>query len=163
MKNTDNDGQINLDEIKAKYEDSNTNSFFSNPNRIDPNITPKYSLFRVKGVISESFEPYMISYVNIEEKKLKGIIDDLKMNDRIEGKLLVSSLHLFNNIKQAMNRCLSFSRSKTFFDLSRKFKDVFNTSLNKQPAKTAITTNKISICNITSIYPYNCNFNFEMK
>ena len=50
----------------------------------------------------------------------------MKLNDRVEGKLFVSSLHLFNNIKQAMNRCLSFSKSKTFFDLTRKFKEVFN-------------------------------------
>jgi len=118
------DAQNNIEEIKAIYnvnENQNSNS----KNR-DPNTEPKYSLFRVKGVISESFEPYMISYVNIEEKKLKGIIDDLKLNDRVEGKLFVSSLHLFNSIKQAMNRCLSFSKSKTFFDLTRKFKEVFN-------------------------------------
>lgn len=110
-----------LDEIKSKY---NLNKPVDS-NHMDPNSKPLYTPFRVKGVISESFEPYMISYVNIEEKKLKGIIEELKHTDRIEGKLLVSSLHLFNNIKQAMNRCLTFSKSKTFYDLSRKFKDVF--------------------------------------
>ncbi len=111
-------------EIKAKYECRSENSSLA-LERPDPNSTPKYSLFRVKGLISESFDPYMISYVQIEEKKLKNIIDTLKINDRIEGKLYVSSLHLFNNIKQAMNRCLTFSKSKTFFDLSKVFKNVF--------------------------------------
>jgi hypothetical protein len=115
------DTDSQLDEIKSKYHINSQNPI----KRLDPNQKPMYTPFRVKGVISESFEPYMISYVNIEEKKLKGIIDELKHTDRIEGKLLVSSLHLFNNIKQAMNRCLTFSKSKTFFDLSRKFKDVF--------------------------------------
>jgi hypothetical protein len=108
-----------LEEIRARYED--------NSNRIhrhDPNDTPKYVPFRVKGIISESFEPYMISYVRIEEKKLKDKIDSLKFGDSIEGKLFVSSLYLFNNIKQAMNRCVTFSRSKTFYDLSLKFKDI---------------------------------------
>jgi hypothetical protein len=108
-----------LEEIKAKYED-NSNKVYRN----DPNDTPKYVPFRVKGIISESFEPYMISYVRIEEKKLKDKIDSLKFCDSIEGKLFVSSLYLFNNIKQAMNRCVTFSRSKTFYDLSVKFKDI---------------------------------------
>jgi len=118
------DAQNNIEEIKAMYSENDNN--ITNIKNTDPNQEPKYSLFRVKGIISECFEPYMISYVNIEEKKLKGTIDDLKLNDRIEGKLFVSSLHLFNNIKQAMNRCLSFSKSKTFFDLTKKFKDVFD-------------------------------------
>jgi predicted transcriptional regulator len=117
------DSQNNIEEIKLKYEGSAQSE--NKLTRSDPNTTPKYSPFRVKGVISESFEPYMVSYVAIEEKKLKNQIDELKNNDRIEGKLLVSSLHLFNNIKQAMNRCLTFSKSKTFYDLARKFKDVF--------------------------------------
>jgi hypothetical protein len=39
--------------------------------------------------------------------------------------LYVSSLYLFNNIKQAMTRCLTFSKSKTFFDLCIKFKEIF--------------------------------------
>ena len=114
-----------LDEIKAKYDLRSDNSSNLANDRIDPNNSPKYSLFRVKGLISESFDPYMISYVQIEEKKLKDIIDSLKLTDRIEGKLYVSSLHLFNNIKQAMNRCLTFSKSKTFFDLTKMFKDIF--------------------------------------
>lgn len=113
-----------IDEIKAKYDCRSENSS-SALERPDPNSTPNYSLFRVKGLISESFDPYMISYVQIEEKKLKDVIDSLKLNDRIEGKLYVSSLHLFNNIKQAMNRCLTFSKSKTFFDLAKVFKNVF--------------------------------------
>jgi hypothetical protein len=113
-----------IDEIKAKYDNRSENSNLTHE-RSDPNNTPKYSLFRVKGLISESFDPYMISYVQIEEKKLKDVIDSLLLNDRIEGKLYVSSLHLFNNIKQAMNRCLTFSKSKTFFDLSKIFKNVF--------------------------------------
>lgn len=114
-----------LEEIKAKYDIRSENSSNLANDRIDPNNSPKYSLFRVKGLISESFDPYMISYVQIEEKKLKDIIDSLKLTDRIEGKLYVSSLHLFNNIKQAMNRCLTFSKSKTFFDLTKMFKDIF--------------------------------------
>lgn len=111
-----------IDEIKAKYDNRENQNLY--PERIDPNENPKFSLFRVKGLISESFDPYMISYVQIEEKKLKDLIDSLKINDRIEGKLYVSSLHLFNNIKQAMNRCLSFSKSKTFFDLTKMFKEI---------------------------------------
>ncbi len=56
---------------------------------------------------------------------MKDTIDSLISKDRIEGKLFVSSLHLFNNIKQAMNRCLTFSKSKTFFDLAKMFKNIF--------------------------------------
>ena len=111
-----------IEEIKSKYLD---NKRERNPNRKDPNTNPHYRLFRVNGIISESFEPYMNSYVTNEEKKIKEIIINLVQNDRIEGKLYVSSLYLFNNIKQAMSRCLTFSKSKTFFDLCIKFKEIF--------------------------------------
>ena len=46
----------------------------------------------------------MNSYVTNEEKKIKDIIINLVQNDRLEGKLYISSLYLFNNIKQAMSR-----------------------------------------------------------
>ena len=84
-----------IEEIKSKYLD---NKRERNPNRKDPNTNPHYRLFRVNGIISESFEPYMNSYVTNEEKKIKEIIINLVQNDRIEGKLYVSSLYLFNNI-----------------------------------------------------------------
>ena len=137
------DAQNNIDDIKMKYE---TSESYNKPvPRLDPNTSPKYSPFRVKGLISESFEPYMVSYVTIEEKKLKNLIDELKHNDRIEGKLLVSSLHLFNNIKQAMNRCLTFSKSKTFYDLTRKFKDVFEYYNDRILFNNKIRINAMSI------------------
>ena len=103
-----------IEEIQSKYAEKKIRP----PNRKDPNNKPRYRLFRVIGIISESFEPYMNSYVTNEVKKIKDIIINLMQNDRIEGKLYVSSLYLFNNIKQAMTRCLTFSKSKTFFDLS---------------------------------------------
>lgn len=118
----------NIDEIKARYEDSSQQStpfasFFKK--RQDPNKEPVYEVLRIKGIISECFEPYMICYVNIEEKKLYDIIDNLKFNDKIEGKLQISSLLLFKNIQQAIHRCLSFSKSRTFFDLALIFNKVF--------------------------------------
>ena len=111
-----------IEEIRTKYSEAKSNK---KNGRKDPNPKPRYRLFRVIGIISESFEPYMNSYVTNEVKKIKDIIINLVQNDRIEGKLYVSSLYLFNNIKQAMSRCLTFSKSKTFFDLSIKFKDIF--------------------------------------
>jgi hypothetical protein len=45
----------------------------------------------------------MNSYVTNEEKKIKDIIINLVQNDRLEGKLYIRSLYLFNNIKQAMS------------------------------------------------------------
>ena len=110
-----------VEQIQNKYFDKKER----NPNRKDPNTKPRYRLFRVIGIISESFEPYMNSYVTNEEKKIKDIITNLVQNDRIEGKLYVSSLYLFNNIKQAMSRCLTFSKSKTFYDLCMQFKNIF--------------------------------------
>ena len=110
-----------IEEIQSKYGEKKVRP----QNRKDPNTKPRYRLFRVIGIISESFEPYMNSYVTNEKKKIKDIIINLMQNDRIEGKLYVSSLYLFNNIKQAMSRCLTFSKSKTFFDLTNEFKDIF--------------------------------------
>ena len=56
-----------INDIKNKYAGIKER----NPNRKDPNETPKFQPFRVIGVISESFEPYMQSYVNNEEIKIK--------------------------------------------------------------------------------------------
>jgi len=107
-----------VEEIKEKYE------LKPIERRRDPNSKPKYNPFRIKGVISESFEPYMITYVRSEETKLKETIDDLSKKDKIDNKLFVSSLHLFNNIKNSMKRCLTFSNTKPFFDLSKIIKEV---------------------------------------
>lgn len=133
-----------ISDIKNKYAD---NKVERNPNRKDPNEIAKYQPFRVLGVISESFEPYMQSYVNNEETKIKEIIRRLKEDDRIEGKLYVSSLYLFNNIKQAMNRCLTFSKSKTFLDLCNKFKDIFrfyNETILKSKFSMSIVQNSFN-------------------
>lgn len=109
-----------IEDIKIKYEDKEIKQ------RKDPNKKPLYSLFRIKGIISECFEQYMISYVDIEQKKLIEIINNLKVNDKLEGKLWISSLHLFKNIQQAMNRCLSFNNGKIFYDLVNSFDQVFH-------------------------------------
>ena len=108
-----------LEEIKEKYDVKTISE-----RRKDPNTKQKYNPFRIKGVISESFEPYMITYVRSEESKLKETIDDLSKRDKIDNKLFVSSLHLFNNIKNTMKRCLTFSNTKPFFDLSKIIKEV---------------------------------------
>lgn len=126
-----------IEEIRAKYEDSNRPV----TRRFDPNKSPKYDLFRVKGVISESFEPYMISYVNIEEQKLLTVINQLKATDKLEGKLWISSLHLFKNIQQGMNRCLSFSKAKTLYDLSLMFNEIFK-CYNNSILRTKIRYNR---------------------
>ena len=60
-----------IEEIKIKYLD---NKRERNPNRKDPNSNPHYRLFRVNGIISESFEPYMNSYVTNKEKKLRKLL-----------------------------------------------------------------------------------------
>ena len=96
-----------IEEIRTKYSEAKSNK---KNGRKDPNPKPRYRLFRVIGIISESFEPYMNSYVKKKKKKINDIIINLVQNDRIEGKLYV---------------CLTFSKSKTFFDLSIKFKDIF--------------------------------------
>ena len=56
----------------------------------------------------------MNSYVTNEEKKIKDIIINLVQNDRLEGKLYISSLYLFNNIKQVCLNDLLFLNQKYF-------------------------------------------------
>ena len=77
----------NIDDIKEKYDVKPITE-----RRKDPNSKPKYNPFKIKGVISESFEPYMITYVRSEESKLKETIDDLSKRDKIDNKLFISSL-----------------------------------------------------------------------
>lgn len=139
------------EEMKIKYcknkDDKDISEYLRK--RQDPNNQPKFDLFKVKGIISECFEPYMISYVNIEEKKLVELINSLKKNDKIEGKLWISSLHLFKNIQLAMNRCLSFSKSRTFYDLVLCFNNIFK-----------IYNDKVILPKIMPIYN---NFNFYLS
>ena len=56
----------------------------------------------------------MNSYVTNEEKKIKDIIINLVQNDRLEGKLYIRSLYLFNNIKQVCLNDLLFLNQKYF-------------------------------------------------
>ena len=110
-----------IEEIQSKYAEIRQR----NPPRKYINNKPRYRLYRIFGIISESFEPYMNSFVTNEEIKIKDIIINIVQNDHLEGKLYISSLYLFNNIKKAMSLCLTISKSKIFFDLSIKFKDIF--------------------------------------
>jgi len=59
-----------VDEIRSKYLDQKKER---PKNKKDPNDKPRYRLFRVIGIISESFEPYMNSYVTNEEKKINQL------------------------------------------------------------------------------------------
>lgn len=158
-----------VDEIRSRYEDSSQGNstpfacFFKK--RVDPNNKPIYTLFRIKGVISECFEPYMISYVNIEEKKLTDVINGLKLADKVEGKLWISSLHLFKNIQQAINRCMSFSKARTFFDLVISFNKVFKYYNNNIiQAKLKIYTSYSSMLSVSqNISSFNSNLQVQLQ
>ena len=148
------EGRDVVGEIKMKYGiGNNENNAQSTFTRKDPNMCPKYRPFRVLRVISETFDPYMNSYVTKEIQKIKENIQTQKQNDRIEGQLYVSSLYLFNNIKQAMNRCLSISKGGPFLELCNKFKEVFkeyNQSILQSKVNVKSTT-KIDVVEIKSI------------
>jgi hypothetical protein len=73
-----------IEEIQSKYAEKKIRP----PNRKDPNTKPRYRLFRVIGIISESFEPYMNSYVTNEEKKNKGYYYKLDAERPYRGKII---------------------------------------------------------------------------
>jgi len=73
-----------IEEIQSKYAEKKIRP----PNRKDPNTKPRYRLFRVIGIISESFEPYMNSYVTNEEKKIKDIIINAMLESGLVEKLV---------------------------------------------------------------------------
>ena len=92
--------------------------------------------------ISKCFEPYLQSYSEVEYIKIKTVLDQIIVEDKIEKLdyvIFSSSLHLFKNLKASLKRCVSFSKSKALFDLQVAFKDVIKhyTVLLKQklPAK----------------------------
>ena len=56
-----------IEEIQSKYAEIRQ----LNPPRKYINNKPRYRLYRIIGIIIESFEPYMNSYVTNEEKKIR--------------------------------------------------------------------------------------------
>ena len=85
-------------------------------------------IYRFKGAISECFEPYLQGYSETEETKITDALNQASFDDQLEDgefPFYSSSLMMFAEIKQSINRCTSFSNTKTFLDLHTSFKNVF--------------------------------------
>ena len=60
--------------------------------------------------------------MNLDQVCAEGV-DNFETIDFI---VFGSSLHLFKNIKESLDRCLKFSRGSALFNLQCSFKNVFN-------------------------------------
>lgn len=152
-----NDYNSIVEEIKNKFENAPILNFYKK--KTDPNKEPLYSLMRIKGLASETFEPYMISYVTNEEKKLISNLNDYKMSDKIEGKLWKSSLLMFRDVQQAIHRCLSFSQGKTFYDLNMSFKNVFSNYNSVLQNKFKMYSSYFNLISVSNSINANTNIN----
>ena len=96
--------------------------------RIEGRTKISAHIYRFKGCISECFEPYLQGYSETEELKLTEALDKACSEDQLEDgefPFYSSSLLMFAEIKKSIQRCTSFSNTKTFLDLHTSFKNVF--------------------------------------
>ena len=127
-------------DIKKKYakekdEDQRNQEVFANlqkkkAEKKDAESNIKARVYKFEGVISECFEPYLMSYSDQEQQKIVGALEKIMTEgvdqlETIDYVVYGSSLHLFKNIKASMKRCVSFSKGKALFNLQLAFKNVF--------------------------------------
>ena len=101
--------------------------------------------YKFEGQISQCFEPFLQTYSEQEETKLKMTLDQVcaegaDNTESIDYTVFGSSLHLFKGIKESLDRCLKFSRGSALFNLQCSFKNIFKYYIKqlklKLPQKT---------------------------
>lgn len=98
-----------VEELRKRYE-----SFF----HLDKDKRTEFmisELPKLKGAISDSFEPYLRPYIDSEDQELRAAQDKNLAQDKLdlegELKLLSSSLMMFQYFKQLLKRAQSYSRT----------------------------------------------------
>ncbi|CAD8075883.1 unnamed protein product [Paramecium primaurelia] len=106
------------DEMKKRYDEwlgkKNSNQFAIS------------ELPKIKGAISDSFEPYLRPYIDSEERELMQHIQNILNSDKldVEGdlKMLNSSMSMFAYFKQMLKRASQYSRTQVMFDIQKLIK-----------------------------------------
>ena len=84
------------------------------------------SLPRIKGLLSEVFDPFMGPYIGMEREKLEDTMQKCIQEEQVgqDGALPVytSSVQMFGYIKGSVKRCTALTVGQTFFDLHKEFK-----------------------------------------
>ncbi|GLE06751.1 hypothetical protein PINS_up016267 [Pythium insidiosum] len=83
----------------------------------------------LRGIISKSFDPFMMAYVSLERKNMENMIHEVMSQEIVDrnGQLPVfsSSVNMFAYIRNSVKRCLALTNGQTFFNLHVEFKHCF--------------------------------------
>ena len=125
------EGAGNADDVRAKYSSASVVSQDTNElnnhdvfDRMQAKLENKSKItkrtYKFEGQISQTFEPYLQTYSEQEETKLKMTLDSIcqegvDSTETIDFVVWGSSLHLFKGIKESLDRCLKFSRGSALF------------------------------------------------
>ncbi|PIN07297.1 Late Golgi protein sorting complex, subunit Vps53 [Handroanthus impetiginosus] len=93
--------------------------------------------FNFRGIISSCFEPYLMVYVELEEKTLMEHLEKLVQEetwDIEEGSqtnILSSSMQVFLIIRRSLKRCSALTKNQTLFNLFKVFQRILKAYATK--------------------------------
>ncbi|KAI3470444.1 hypothetical protein Pfo_027107 [Paulownia fortunei] len=93
--------------------------------------------FNFRGIISSCFEPYLMVYVELEEKTLMEHLEKLVQEetwDIEEGSqtnILSSSMQVFLIIRRSLKRCSALTKNQTLYNLFKVFQRILKAYATK--------------------------------
>ncbi|EYU39807.1 hypothetical protein ABFS82_06G171000 [Erythranthe guttata] len=97
--------------------------------------------FNFRGIISSCFEPYLMVYVELEEKTLMEHLDKIVQEetwDIEEGSqtnILSSSMQVFLIIRRSLKRCSALTKNQTLYNLFKVFQRILKAYATKLYAR----------------------------
>lgn len=97
--------------------------------------------FNFRGIISPCFEPYLMVYVELEEKTLMEHLEKLvqeetwDIDEGSQTNILSSSMQAFLIIRRSLKRCSALTKNQTLFNLFKVFQRILKAYATKLFAK----------------------------
>ncbi|XP_020550893.1 vacuolar protein sorting-associated protein 53 A [Sesamum indicum] len=136
--NTENSNQA-VSDIRKKYEKklaaNRTNENEEQNEHKDLSVPG--AGFNFRGIISSCFEPYLMVYVELEEKTLMEHLEKLvqeetwDVEDGSQTNILSSSIQVFLIIRRSLKRCSALTKSQTLFNLFKVFERILKAYATK--------------------------------
>ncbi|EPS73349.1 hypothetical protein M569_01407, partial [Genlisea aurea] len=97
--------------------------------------------FNFRGIISSCFEPYLMVYVELEEKTLMENMEKLvqeeswSIEEGSQTNILSSSMQVFLIIRRSLKRCTALTKNQTLFNLFKVFQRILKSYATKLYAR----------------------------
>ncbi|XP_027176359.1 vacuolar protein sorting-associated protein 53 A isoform X1 [Coffea eugenioides] len=129
----------NVSDIRKKYEKKLARHQGSGEEEPDgcKDLSAPAAGFNFRGIISSCFEPYLIVYVELEEKTLMENLEKLvqeetwEIEEGSQTNILSSSMQVFLIIRRSLKRCSALTKNQTLFNLFKVFQRILKAYATK--------------------------------